>query len=102
MAQLTIRATDCTCRPCFCRLISVTTRQPPRGSSSGAMPIAWLRSITDNGSPRRVATPSMCGCASGSRVSRGIGMISLTFSRLIAICLPLRSVKRRSDSESAV
>ncbi|MFD2884754.1 hypothetical protein ACFS4T_28890 [Pseudomonas lini] len=34
-------------------------------------------------------------------VSGGQGMISLTFSRLIAISLPLRKVNSRSESESA-
>jgi len=45
--------------------------------------------------------PLTWGWDSGSLVSGGQGMISLTFSRLMAISLPLRKVKSRSESESA-
>ncbi|MCY1433144.1 hypothetical protein D9M71_491650 [compost metagenome] len=57
--------------------------------------------MTDSEWPRRVATPFTWGCDSGSLVSGGQGMISLTLSRLIAISLPLRRVNSSSDSESA-
>ncbi|MNR58626.1 hypothetical protein D3C85_1796690 [compost metagenome] len=57
--------------------------------------------MTDSGLPRRVATPFTWGCDSGSLVSGGQGMISLTLSRLIAINLPLRRVNSSRDNESA-
>ena len=57
--------------------------------------------MSDSEAPRNVAMPFTCGCDSGSLVSGGQGMISLTFSRLIAISLPLRKVNSRSESESA-
>src|SRR5471032_1133975 len=99
--QWTILLTAWTCRPCLERLTSVTIRQPPSGSTSGRSPMARLRSMTDNDAPRRVATPFTCGWDSGSRVRAGQGMISLTFSRLIANSLPLRKVNSSSESESA-
>lgn len=101
LRQWTIRLTACTCRPWRERLISVTIRQPPSGSARGISPMARDRSITDNELPRRVATPLTCGWDSGSLVSGGQGMISLTLSRLIAISLPLRRVNSSRDSESA-
>ncbi|MNE06519.1 hypothetical protein D3C80_991100 [compost metagenome] len=101
LRQWTILLTACTCRPCLERLMSVTIRQPPSGSSSGRSPMARDRSMTDSELPRRVATPLTWGCDSGSLVSGGQGMISLTLSRLIAISLPLRRVNSSSDSESA-
>ena len=63
--------------------------------------MARLRSITARDAPRNTATPFTWGCDSGILVSAGQGMISLTFSRLIAISLPLRKVNSRSESESA-
>lgn len=57
--------------------------------------------MTDSEWPRNVATPFTWGCDSGSLVSGGQGMISLTLSRLIAISLPLRRVNSSRDSESA-